>query len=535
MQENYESASIKSSQAPPLPPPPPPPTPSASHETVLEFRQAVRSLRGVSILQVLLDEVRQLPFREKKRRLGGVGGDDELVHLLVQEMSDVLARSFLHVDFSSNARDVRSSDWGQLVSCRRSESGTVGTYFLQTLCRDGGEGGHAGSQHSRHEVVVAKAITLEDFEKTSLVNELATKHFHILCPQTRYIDRHDAEFVELQEKIFALFAPLHSPLFPTQLFSQKGVLLLEFVKGTPLCHRTQGQRPLLQGDYHALGKLFLLDLLVRNTDRLPCAKAMPRPHTHPNLLVAHTNTHSTATHLHHSNVHAHSHSLRPLQLLDEQGNAGNIMFGASEGQVWSIDPEMQTEVGEGVEAAYLDGVESAVREIVHAEASLPSMKALNSLLYCPIDGLAGILDCSLHDLPAWGALEPHQLGALQSVLDMVRVRVAADQRHFPKHPCSPRIPAPPDTADERLWREWMRQNCPCAVRDVLQFVALHTGYGTPEYAASAFERGVRDGLAAAAAFRRQYGQTKVEAEEQRAGHIAFILRVIERLEHLLVQ
>lgn len=182
--DNSENSSSKANQTAPMPPPPPPPTPSASHDSVHSFKQAVRSLRGVSILQVLLEEVRELPFREKKRRLGGVGGDDELVRMLVQEMSDVLARAFLHVDFSSSPRDVRCSDWGQLVSCRRSESGTVGTYFLQTLCNADGLG-DAGSQQTRHEIVVAKAITLEDWAKTALVNELATSHFHILCPQTR--------------------------------------------------------------------------------------------------------------------------------------------------------------------------------------------------------------------------------------------------------------------------------------------------------------------------------------------------------------
>lgn len=199
---------------------------------------------------------------------------------------------------------------------------------------------------------------------------------------------------------------------------------------------------------------------------------------------------------------------------------------------------MQTEVGGGVEATYLDGVESAVREIVHAEASLPSMRALHSLLHCPIEGLAGILDCSLHDLPAWSALDPPQLAALHSVLDMVRVRVAVDQRCKTNlHPSSPGkcppLSSPPDSTEERAWREWMRGACPRAVRDVLQFVALHTGYATPDYAAPAFERGVREGLAAAAAFRRGFRGLEGQSDGHNQGHIAFILRVIERLEPLL--
>lgn len=46
-------------------------------------------------------------------------------------------------------------------------------------------------------------------------------------------------------------------------------MLMEIVKGKQLCHRTQGQRQLVDQDYRAVGRLFLLDLLIRNTDRLP--------------------------------------------------------------------------------------------------------------------------------------------------------------------------------------------------------------------------------------------------------------------------
>ena len=51
---------------------------------------------------------------------------------------------------------------------------------------------------------------------------------------------------------------------------------MEYANGKPIEHRINGQRPLASADYFAIGKLFLFDLLIRNTDRLPCRKTIPR-------------------------------------------------------------------------------------------------------------------------------------------------------------------------------------------------------------------------------------------------------------------
>jgi hypothetical protein len=53
-------------------------------------------------------------------------------------------------------------------------------------------------------------------------------------------------------------------------------MLMEYSSGKPIEHKINGQRPLAAADYSAIGKLFLFDLLIRNTDRLPCRKTIPR-------------------------------------------------------------------------------------------------------------------------------------------------------------------------------------------------------------------------------------------------------------------
>ena len=54
------------------------------------------------------------------------------------------------------------------------------------------------------------------------------------------------------------------------------IMIMEYSQGKPMQHKINGQRRLLASDYFAIGKLFLFDLLIRNTDRLPCRKTIPR-------------------------------------------------------------------------------------------------------------------------------------------------------------------------------------------------------------------------------------------------------------------
>lgn len=464
----------------------PPPPPNRADENL---QDALRSLSGVSLLKVMLDEISRIAFKDKRRF--GTKSDSEIVQIMVQEMNDILTREFLHVDFGSRHRDISKKDWDCLQSCRRSDSGTVGTIFLQ--CAEAGA----------PEIVVAKAIMLEDFEKTSVVNRIATQYFGIQCPAVRLIPRSDPEFAQLEGAVKRLFLPLNEELYnmgghlsPKDLFSSHGVLLLEFVQGKPLCHRTQGQRALGVEDYAALGKLFLLDLLIRNTDRLPCSRAMPRPGS---------------------------------KLISDHGNAGNIMFGAAPGEVWSIDPEMQIAVDQAIEEAYGSAVDSVVNEIMQQEAAQPCFQALDALFFCNIPGLKGILDLSLHDMRHWAQLPPLEAAALSSVLDMIRLRAQVDSSRI----CGrTNGQLPPSNNDERCWRDWIRLAAPRAVADVLQFLELYTGYSTLQHAEQAFAAGFAESLQAALAFKMEYeaaGEEKAKNAASDSIDIGFIMRMINRV------
>jgi Actin-fragmin kinase, catalytic len=267
--------------------------------------KAVSSLDFLALTKHLLDEVEKLPYRKKKElKLGS--NDREIVGNILMQMNGLLGQKFLHIDFNAKARDVHSSDWSTVCSCRRSDAGTTGIYFIQSTPE-----GDVGD-----EVIVAKPITVEDFDKQVFVNEMTEGFFNIQCPAIRFITHDSPEFSTLQTAVKKLFEPFNLELYetggrssPKGLFeAQGGIMLMELVKGNPLVHRTEGQRPLVSADFHAVGRLFLLDLLIRNTDRLPCRKALPRP-----------SAGSSA----------------------DQGNAGNLMFEQTPGHLWAIDPEMQ--------------------------------------------------------------------------------------------------------------------------------------------------------------------------------------------------
>lgn len=163
-------------------------------------------------------------------------------------------------------------------------------------------------------------------------------------------------------------------------------MLMELVQGKPLCHRTEGQRVLIDEDYRALGRLFLLDLIIRNTDRLPSRKAMPRP---------------------------------GVIAISDQGNAGNLMFGDKPGSLWAIDPEMQTHINMSRETDYAASLESIFNEIINDEISMIRYKSLDSLYFHPLPGFQGILDTSLEELTPWdNESKPLQKEAIASVLQV---------------------------------------------------------------------------------------------------------------------
>eukprot|EP01035_Chromulina_nebulosa_P019324 gene19324-25188_t len=255
---------------------------------------------------------------------------------------------------------------------------------------------------------------------------------------------------------------------PKTLFSSQGILLMELVKGKPLCHRTQGQRQLQDEDYRAIGRLFLLDLIIRNTDRLPCRKAMPRP---------------------------------GVVAIIDQGNAGNLMFGDEPGSLWAIDPEMQTHINLTKESEYAQSLESIVYEIINDERSQLTYKQLESLYYVPVSGLSGVLDHSLDEITPWFYRNESSLQSqsISSILNLIRIRAQAENNAIIVRANS----NPPDSDNEREWREWIRISTPRTIDDILKFIELQTGFTVPATAPSKFAQGFLEALAGAISFLRE--------------------------------
>lgn len=472
------------------------------HTTANRLYSAIHSANSVGLLKLMMEEVASIPYKTKKQH--GVSNDTEYIQKLIQEMNDILHHEFLHVDVgTSTNRNVDDKDWSNLTACKRSESGTTGIIFLQCL-----------TAQKSLEVVVAKATTIADYEKTVFVNQIANRYFHIQCPKVRLIERADTEFIELESKIKSLFLPLNEELYdlgghhsPKDLFSSQGIVLLELVRGKPLCHKSQGQRFLNAADYHSLGKLFFLDLLIRNTDRLPCRKTMPRPGS---------------------------------KGINDHGNAGNIMFGPCPGEVWSIDPEMQTKVELSVEHVYGDAFESVVYEIAHQEAEQSRYKALESLFFAPIPGLSGILDVSLNDLTPWDMATKQETDSISAILEMIRIRAAAEDNYITRRAGIP----PPLSDDEREWREWIRRASPRAIYDIFDFLEIITGFHTPPFAAHSFESGFLESLEASRRFKADYEDNKMldgdwmscvihdspnsVGQKESSIDVEFVLRMIDR-------
>lgn len=463
------------------------------------LKKAITSMSGAGILQVLLDEAERVPYRIKKSF--GTHNDHEFVQKLVEEMNSILHHQFLQVDFKSPARDIHKSSWHEIVAVRRSDGGTTGTFFIQ--CTD---------PAAKSEIVVAKPVTLEDYHKNVFVNELCNRFFQIKCPEVRYIRAADPEYAQLEQGLKNLFMPLNEELYehgghhsPKGLFSTQGIMLLEFVRGKALCHRSKGQRILEEADYHCLGKVFLLDLLIRNTDRLPCSKVMPRPGS---------------------------------KVIEDHGNAGNIMFGEHPGELWSIDPEVVPHLDQSVEDAYGAALESLLLEIINSETDDERFKAISGLFYKTNPGLVGILDVSLNESLKWTRWTECQRNGASLLLGMIRLQANADDGYIIKRAGGV---APPTDQDEKAWREWIRIAVPRAIPDVLHFLEVYTGHSTPAYAFNAFQAGFVDSILAALRFHdelqdpnsflsREFLESTSQLETSYA--TSFILRMIERVRKL---
>lgn len=404
-------------------PPPPPPARSIGAIMTNENRRgsimssghrrssigdAIESLDFGKLVQLLKDEVSAVPPKARKQVCNSTKHvpDQEFLKFVFAKCEELLNHSFLTVDLSSPARDVKNSDWSTVSGIRRSDAGTTGIYFIQ--CTKGAV--KRASVNAKLdpavdlEVIVAKPMDKEEFDRHVFVNALATEFFKLDSPAIRFLQKSDAEFDQLETAVKNLFEPLNRDMYeqsgtlsPKNLFQSHAICLMEIVKGRPLCHKAEGQRELFDQDFRAIGRLFLFDLLIHNTDRLPCRKAMDRQGNPP---------------------------------LYDCGNAGNLMFGPVPGSLWSIDPEMQTRWSPEIEATYVDNVVSVVEEIIMKQSSNQDYQAIISLFCKPLPGLEGILDSSLDDLKRWDKLNEMQKNAVSSILDLIRIRAKANNGHI---------------------------------------------------------------------------------------------------------
>ena len=169
---------------------------------------------------------------------GVTGGDNEIAQELLSNMKDLLGNKFLNIDFKSLARNVNDSDWSRVTSCRRSDSGTIGIYFIQSsvapthqisqtkpaarnkspakissTSSESNKSNHPPEISSMGEIIVAKPVSKEDFERQFFVNEMIKEYFKIHCPSIRFISKTDDEFKHLEDAVKKLFLPFHGDLY----------------------------------------------------------------------------------------------------------------------------------------------------------------------------------------------------------------------------------------------------------------------------------------------------------------------------------
>lgn len=150
------------------------------------------------------------------------------------------------------------------------------------------------------------------------------------------------------------------------------------------------------------------------------------------------------------------------------------MFGDEPGAVWAIDANMQTFIGDhSMKDAYVAAFESVVHEIVHRESSMQQYQAISTLFFKPVPGLDGFINTSLDQLSPWSQLSALQLEAVAAILHLIRVRVFADTSGYILARTGGL--APPDSNDEKDWRNWINLAAPRAINDIIEFIEVHTG------------------------------------------------------------
>lgn len=463
------------------------------------WSMAFSNLNTKHLVSLISSELTKIPYSTKKQYGITSTDESERVAQFLKALADKLDYGFLHVDFAnSSQRSIEEQDWSSLIAVHRSNGGTKGVYFLQSAYT-------SGVLKGKREIIVAKAITNDEFRRVDFFGRLAKEVFGIHCPDVRLIPHDDVEFHAIKEAVMKLYEQ-HIDLYESNgpessksLFSSSAIMLMELVQGKSLPGL---QRPLMAADFTVLGQVFLLDLLLRNTDRLPSRKAMA-----------------------------------PLGVVKirDQGNPGNVMFGDEPGSLVAIDPDMNP-LPQEKEYEYFVAVGSVIKEILRGDSLNHSYTLLEGLFFKPLPDLAGILDDSLEDLTPWPT-STLATEAIQTILNMMRIRVRAANNN--NSITANYIADPPASNSEKDWREWVRLTLPRASKDVLTFIRGNTlvrGISTDTkldvQEILAFERGVIWALKKAFSdvLDKQDLLVRLPAEEGHSPEMEFFLRILRYLK-----
>jgi hypothetical protein len=295
-----------------------------------EFIRAIESgdakAFSALILNTLKDNVPHKTKRALRERMHLVS-DCQIGESALKEAAMLLKPPEMKVNLKAGQAKwpIAADDWNNITGVQKSEAGATGVYFVEI---------------DHKYIVVIKGIPRNEFVTDSFVLNFLRESFGISSPKLELLENTSPEYKAIKNGVRDLFLPLHDELFDQKcvtffdgLFNQKCLSVMQFVHGSPMCHPKDGQRALHSEDLESLGSLFAFDLIIRNTDRFPCARALPRPGE-----------------AQYGNV-------------ESQGNAGNVMFDEKPGRIWAIDPELKPVSGDD-QKLYLEGVAAIADEVL---------------------------------------------------------------------------------------------------------------------------------------------------------------------------
>eukprot|EP01038_Epipyxis_sp_PR26KG_P015185 gene15185-20455_t len=548
---------------------------------IQRWKENIKNKEFYFIIRFIVSEIkRYIPIEE--RRQINMNNDSSIVNYLIRKTSKMLNNDFLTVDFHSSTaiHDLNSIDWQTMIKCHHSESGQYGVYFIQ---------------FEDNSIIVCKPSTINDIERLQLVNQIA-QELSIICPNLRAVTKQTKEYDSIHCYVKKLFQPydeitgsfvyeLGEHESAMNLFSDNysHILLLEFVTGKTLTHRNLGQRELNEIDYFSMGKLFFLDLLIKNKDRFPNRKAFGARNI-------------TTEYDHHiiQNNNMSPNSSRGLlfNVEKELGNPGNVMFGNTPGELYAIDSEMNIPMIDSQQEDYIKTVKSIVLEFIKNDPIYHNnnkanklrreinqkLMMIHGLFFHPFSGCSELFDgMSLEKLSPWPYYPYYNYNddndnnynninnnnnnnnnsnnnnnnnnnntnnnnnnemkyeALVPLLDIIRSISQSIMMIFKNEENKLflnsyfNFSSPPAYAIETEWRFWIRDVIPRTTFDIIDFMENTTGWKAPSNAKKEFEHGFLKSLLSSFEMFDKH-KISLNSETNTNDQIIFMERLINRLK-----